>query len=94
MVNWKRKLLKGLLAGTLMLGFGALSGAPAQAADRWSSCRNKRAKIERKLERDIRRHGFRSRQVERDRWDLRQLERSCGGWGNRDRDRDRDRWRR
>jgi hypothetical protein len=92
MVNWKRKLLKGLLAGTLMLGFGALSGAPAQAADRWSSCRNKRANIERKLERDVRRHGFRSRQVERDRWDLRQLERSCGGWG--DRDRDRDRWRR
>jgi hypothetical protein len=78
MVNWKRKLLKGVLAGTLLLGFSTLSGAPTQAADRWSSCRNRRTKIEQKLERDVRRHGYRSRQAERDRNELRRLERSCG----------------
>ncbi len=81
-MKWRRKMIKALLGSMLLLGFATLTSAPAQA-DRWSSCRNRRAKLERKLDRDIYRHGFRSRQAERDRWDLRELERSCGGYGYR-----------
>ncbi len=56
-----------------------LMGGVAQA-DPWEhrSCRARIEREEAKLLRDIRRHGFGSRQVEQRRWKLARLHRECG----------------
>ncbi len=69
----------GVALGLLLMGGAA-------QADPWKLC-TCRARIEReeaKLLRDIRRHGFGSRQAEQRRLKLVRLHRECGFWSGRD----------
>lgn len=92
-MNWRRTLLRAVLGSVVLLGGVALTSVPAQA-DRYSSCQKKIGKEERELDRQIRRHGYWSRQAQHERQELRNLRARCGGY-YRDRDdgRFRDRYR-
>jgi hypothetical protein len=95
-MNWRRNLLRAVLGSVVVLGGMTLASVPA-SADRYSSCQRKIEKEERELDRQIRRHGYWSRQAQHERQELRNLRARCGGF-YRDRDdrqyRDRDRdWR-
>lgn len=90
----KRKWFLLAAVGFLFTMAGA---QPARADHRYErrECERKIEKQEHKLEREIRRHGFRSRQAQREREKLFHLRRECGfgyGWGRHDDRRDRD-WR-
>jgi len=101
-MNWKTSLLAtAALGGVLLFG-----GAAAQARDRDDKCFERMRREEIKLDRDIQRHGFNSRQARHDREKLREARERCrfergrfdrDGDFRRHRDRDRnrdDRWRR
>lgn len=96
-----RLAILGAAAG-LMLSLGA---GTAQA-DRRDDCWKKINKAELKLNEAIRKHGWRSRQADNRRQELRRAQARCGGfgwwnnrgrddnwWGRDRRDRDRDDWR-
>ncbi len=92
-MSWRASFLRSALGGTLLLGGILLTTGTAQARDRDDNCRNRIRSEERELDRNIRRHGYYSRQANHDRRELNSLRNSCHG-GNRRRDRDRDdRWR-
>lgn len=93
--------LLGAAAG-LMLSLGAGTAE----ADRRDDCWKKINKAEHKLNEAVRKHGWRSRQADHRRQELRRVQARCGGfgwwnnrgrddnwWGRDRRDRDRDDWR-
>ena len=94
--------LRGLfLTGALAAAFALAGAGTAQARD---TCRECIQREEFKLQREIRRHGWNSRQVRNRREKIYRLQRECGGrsyFGDRRRDdrrwdrdgRDRDDWR-
>jgi hypothetical protein len=96
---WTKMLLKTVFVSTLAGGFLFFGGADTARADHFDSCRRNVDKWEDKLERDIYRHGYYSRQANHDRHELgearEQCERRYGDrWGfrfdYRFRDNDRD----
>ena len=76
----------GIALGALF----ALGGATAARADNWRGCEKKIEHEQRDLDRAIARHGYYSRQANRER---RELDRAYDRCGRRDRDRDRDGYR-
>ena len=87
-----------LLAAAAGLAF-TLAGAQPARADRYDhdrrDCYRKIDKQEDKLQKEVRRHGWRSRQAQREREKLDRIRYQCGdryGWGRNDGRRDRD-WR-
>jgi len=81
-MNWRRNVRKILLGSALALALATVTSAPARA-NHYSSCQNRRLKLDRKLNNDVRRYGYRSRQADHDRNQIRRLQRSCGGYGGR-----------
>lgn len=95
---WTKMLLKTALAAALAGGFLVLGGATAVRADDFDSCHRNIDKWEDKLERDIHRHGYDSRQANHDRHELGEARESCerrygNSWQGRN-DYDRDDYRR
>ena len=95
--SWRGTLLTAALGGAMLLGGTLWPSATAYAHDRDDKCFERIRRDERKLERDIERHGVFSRQAEHRRHKLRELRERCrferrhfGRW-DRHRDRD-DRW--
>ncbi len=91
-MNWKAGLLSAALGGILLFG----GAAATQARDRDDKCFERMRREEQKLDRDINRHGFNSRQAQHDREKLREARDRCRGesnrrWRNGDGDRD-GRW--
>src|SRR5712692_3979868 len=93
-MNLRAALRTTALGAAVLLGGILLSGTTAQAAD----CRDRIRAEERELDRNIRRHGYYSRQAEKDRRELQSMRASCGyggrgwgGWGRRRGDGDNDR---
>lgn len=92
--SWKMALLTAAVGGFLL--FGAAGRADAHDFDK---CQRRIDKEEWKLQREINRHGFYSRQAEHQRHELREARERCWRdrerWecehGRRDRDRDWDR---
>ena len=80
--RWEITLLAVVFGAFLLVG----AAAPTLARDRDDKCRERIHKAEAKLRREIDRHGERSRQAEKRRYELERARESCG----RDRDRDRD----
>jgi hypothetical protein len=92
--NWQARLLRVALGGALLLGGILLSSGVARADDWNRACQGKIRAEERELQRNIRRHGFYSRQANHDRRELQALRERCyrsGRW-NGDGDRDDRRW--
>ncbi len=97
---WRTALRTTALGAAMLLGGAMLSGTTAQARDRDDRCFERIRNEERKLDRDIERHGRFSRQAEHDGQKIRDLREGCRvrgrGWGWRrgdgDNDHD-DRWR-
>ena len=85
-------LLSAALGTAALLGGVLLSGGTAQARDWGGGCGARIRAEERELDRNIRRHGFFSRQANRDRRELNALRARCGNNRRWDGDRD-DRWR-
>ena len=91
-MNLRRTLLAGALVGTFLL-FGSV---PARAHN---TCFDRIHREEQKLQRDISRHGYVSRQAQHRRQKLFRLRQQCGtgffGWqdGRRGRWGNRDAWR-
>ena len=100
---WTRMIWKTALASALAGGFLLLGGATTARADSYEGCRRNVDKWEDRLERDIPRHGYYSRQANHDRHELAEARESCErryGWQfrfnynrgyDRDYDYDRDR---
>ena len=91
---WMKTLGKTALA-VVAGGFLLFAGAPTVHAADYDSCRRNADKWEDRLERDIQRHGYDSRQANHDRHELAEARESCerhygNGWRDRD-DYDRDR---
>ncbi len=87
--GWKGALLHAALGGAMLLGGMLFTSGTAQAAD----CRERIRNEEWKLQRDVNRHGFFSRQARHDRQRIAELREGCRAnhsW----RDRDDRRWRR
>ncbi|GEM_PF-1854539 len=80
-MNWKTVLRSTALVGAMLLGGALLPGATAQARDCYDRIRDQ----EWKLQRDIERHGYYSRQARHDRHELGELRQSCRFEGRRDR---------
>ena len=85
-MRWKVSLLTAALGGVLLLG----GAASAQARERDRECRARLRGEESKLERDIERHGFFSRQAEHRREKIRGLREGCRFEGRFNRRRDND----
>jgi hypothetical protein len=94
---WTKMLLKTALASALAGGFLLLGGATTVWADDFDNCHRNVDKWEDKLERDIHRHGYDSRQANHDRHELTEARESCerrygNSWhGRNDYDHDGDR---
>jgi hypothetical protein len=94
---WTKMLLNTTLASVLAGGFLLLGGATTIRADDFDSCHRNVDKWEDKLERDIQRHGYDSRQANYDRHELGEARESCerrygNSWhGRNDYDHDGDR---
>src|SRR5712692_11135524 len=93
-MNLRTALRTTALGAAVLLGGILLSGTTAQAAD----CRDRIRAEERELDRNISRHGYYSRQAQKDRRELQSMRASCGyggggwgGWGRRRGDGDNDR---
>lgn len=82
---WTRMLLNTALASALAGGFLLLGGATTVRADDDNSCRRNLDKWEDKLERDIHRYGYDSRQANHDRHELGEARESCERRHNYDR---------
>ncbi len=81
--GWKGALLHAALGGAMLLGSMLLTSGTAQAAD----CRERIRNEEWKLQRDVNRHGFFSRQARHDRQRIAELREGCRvnhGWRDRD----------
>src|SRR5712692_9955904 len=95
-MNLRTALRTTALGAAVLLGGILLSGTTAQARDRDDRCFERIRNEERKLDRDIERHGRFSRQAEHDRQRIRELRAGCRvqgrgwGWGRGDGDNDRD----
>lgn len=94
-MRWRTSLLGAALGGAVLLGGILLPSVPAQARDRDDQCFQRIRNEESKLQRDIDRHGFFSRQAEHRREKIRGLRERCflgtnhrhfRGDGDRDRD--------
>ncbi len=70
--SWKTVLAGAMLAGALLLG----GVSPAQARD---TCYERIRRAQWKLERDIERHGYYSRQADHRRRELWKVRQRCGG---------------
>ena len=89
-------LLAAVFGAFLLVGCGAHygrrpglgGGPPARAGDRDRECSERIRKAEAKLRREIDRHGERSRQAEKRRYELERERERCGGGRDRDHDRD------
>src|SRR5713226_6454734 len=94
-MNLRTALRTTALGAAMLLGGAMLPGATAQARDRDDRCFERIRNEERKLDRDIERHGRFSRQAEHDRRKIRELREGCRfqgrGWGRRRGDGDNDR---
>ena len=77
-------LLAAVFGAFLLVG----GVAPTLAGDRDYECRERIQKAEAKLRREIDRHGERSRQAEKRRYELERALERCGRGRDRDRDRD------
>ena len=82
--SWRATLLGATLGGAMLLGGALLPGGTAQAQDR-HQCFERLRREEWRLERDIERHGFHSRQAQRDRRRIHELRDRC--WFERRHDR-------
>jgi hypothetical protein len=95
-------VLRTALVSTLVAGFMLFGNTPITRADDRDICYRNVHNWEQKLDRDIDRHGFKSRQANHDRHELGEARESCqrrfgNDWRERynyDRDRDYDRDRR
>jgi len=86
---WTNVLSKPALAFALAAGFLLLGNVTRARAADYDSCRRNVDKWEDRLERDIQRHGFDSRQANHDRHELAEARESCErhyGYGFRDHD--------
>ena len=79
---------KARVLGIALGAFFVLGGATAARAHDWRSCEKKIEHEQRDLNRAIARHGYYSRQANKERRELDRLYDRCG---RRDRDRDHDR---
>ena len=78
--KWNRqytRLGKLLLAPAALSAFLLLVGLPAAVADEGHECRERIEKAEAKLEKEVRKHGWRSRQAEKRRADLNAARERC-----------------
>jgi len=86
---WTKKLLKTTLISAFAAGMILMAGATTARASDFNSCRRNVDKWEDRLERDISRHGYRSRQANHDRHELGEARESCERrFGNSGHDRD------
>ncbi len=74
--SWRAALLRAALGGAILLGGALLPSGTAQAQGR-QQCFERLRREEWRLERDIERHGFRSRQAQRDRRRIHELRERC-----------------
>lgn len=74
---WTKRFLNTVLASALAGGFLLLSGATAVRADDDDSCHRNVDKWEDKLERDVHRYGYESRQANHDRHELAEARENC-----------------
>ena len=74
--SWRATLLGAALGGAMLLGGALLPGGTAQAQNQ-HQCQERLRREEWRLERDIERHGFYSRQAQRDRTRIRELRDRC-----------------
>jgi len=100
---WTKRLMKTSLVTALAVGFMFFGNATNVRADDRESCYQNVQNLERKLDRDVDRHGADSRQARHDRHEMEEARDSCqrrfGAYDrdrdhhdNDDRDRDRDRY--
>jgi hypothetical protein len=75
-----RHVILATAAGMLMM-LGAAQPARADHRDRLDNCYRKVEKEERKLDREVRRHGWHSRQAQHRREKIARLRFTCGGYG-------------
>jgi len=95
---WTKTLVKSALAASLAGGLLLFGGAATVRAADFDSCHRNVEKWESRLDRDIDRHGFDSRQANHDRHELREAREKCERYYrdywrdhyNHDRDYDRD----
>ena len=74
---WTKTLIKAATVSVLAGGFLLLGGAATVRADDYDSCRRNVDKWEDKLERDVHRFGYDSRQANHDRHELGEARESC-----------------
>lgn len=91
-MKWKGVLLAS--AAGLMLSLAAAQPARADHRDDQRKCFDRLQKEEHKLQRDVRKHGWNSRQAQQRRIKLNRMRSQCGGnfWGNGRNDRRDDGW--
>jgi hypothetical protein len=86
---WTTTLMKTSLVATLAGGFMFFGNATNVRADDRESCYQNVQNLERKLDRDVERHGADSRQAKHDRHEMEEARDSCQKrFGDYDRDRD------
>jgi hypothetical protein len=86
---WTKMLMKTSLVATLAGGFMFFGNATNVRADDRESCYQNVQNLERKLDRDVERHGADSRQAKHDRHEMEEARDSCRRrFGDYDRDRD------
>jgi hypothetical protein len=89
---WTKMLMKTSLVATLAGGFMFFGNATNVRAGDRESCYQNVQNLERKLDRDVERHGADSRQAKHDRHEMEEARDSCQRrFGDYDRDRGRDR---
>ncbi len=88
---WTKMLMKTSLVTALAGGFMFFGNATNVRADDRESCYQNVQNLERKLERDVDRHGVDSRQAKHDRHEMEEARENCQRrFGDYERDRDRD----
>ena len=88
---WTKMLMKTSLVTALAGGFMFFGNATNVRADDRESCYQNVQNLERKLERDVDRHGADSRQAKHDRHEMEEARDKCQRrFGDYERDRDRD----
>jgi len=86
---WTKMLVNSALSTVLAGSFLLLVGVTSARADDFESCRRNVGKWETRLDHDVDRHGFNSRQANHDRHELSEARENCERrFGNRWRDHD------
>jgi len=86
---WTKMLIKTSLVAALTGGFMFFGNATNARADDRESCYQNVQKLERKLDRDVDRHGADSRQAKHDRHEMEEARDNCQRrYGDYDRDRE------